>query len=203
MKKLAAVVMMITMATFMVAAMASADDDHGRGFHGQYAMTGPGACLYSLSPFSSILTLPGGNDWIASKLAVGTWTFERKGTGKAEITVYGIAAPQAAFPTGTGDSSALSWEFTYTVAADGTITGELMPGTFLGTYVTGPNAGYGLSYTVDTLSFFGTVSPDHKTLTLNSANEVQTFVVYNSSGAPVKTLYAICNYGRVLVRTGE
>ncbi len=211
MKKLAVVVMMIAMATFMATAMASADDHAWWDIHGKYAMTGPGSCLYSRVPFNPNLTVPTptppspANNWIASKLTVGTWTFERDGTGKAEYTLNGIATSQAAFPTATGDTDAVSFEFTYTVAPDGTITGELKPGTYVDTFVIGPYAGLGLWSTFDKLSFFGTVARDHKTLTLNSASEVQTASVYIGTTPPVyvESLYEICNYGRVLIRVDE
>jgi hypothetical protein len=210
MKKLAIVVMMIAIATFMAAAMASADGHgyHSWGIDGEYAMTGPGSCLYSHSAFDPTKhTLPATADnWIASKLTEGTWTFERDGTGKAQYNLHGIAASQAAFPTATGDTDAISFEFTYTIADDGTITGELVPGTYVDTFVKGPYAGLGLWSTFDQLSFFGRVSTDHKTLTLNSANEVQKadiFKITSGGTVHVGTLYEICNYGRVLIRVSD
>jgi hypothetical protein len=204
MKKLAVVAIMTAIATFMAAAMASADDHHSNDIQGDYAMTGPGSCLYSRVPFNTNLTLPDSNNWIASKLTVGTWTFERDRTGKAQYMLYGIATSQAAFPTATGDSDAVSFEFTYTVTEDGTITGELKPGTYVDTFVKGPFAGLGLWSTFDKLSFFGMVSTDHKTLTLNSASEVQTATVFKgTSTTPLATLYEICNYGRILIRVSD
>ena len=127
MKKLAVVAVMTAIATFMAVPMASAANVKN-AIKGDYATTGPGSCLYSRSPFNANLTLPDSNNWIASKLAVGTWTFEKDGTGNAQFTVYGIATSQPAFPTATGDSSGISFEFTYTIANDGTITGEMTPG---------------------------------------------------------------------------
>ena len=204
MKKLAAVVMMIAIAAFMAAGMASADGHQGWGIDGEYAMTGPGSCLYSRVPFNANHTAPDpNNSWISSKLTVGTWTFERDGTGKAQYTLYGIAGPQApAFPTATGDADAISFDFTYTITDDGKITGELVPGTYVDTFVEGPFAGLGYWSTFDKLSFFGRISTDHKTLMLNSANEVQTATVFLTP-PETRTLYEICNYGRILIRVGE
>jgi hypothetical protein len=206
MKKLGVLVMMIAIATFMAAPMASADGHghHSWGIQGEYAMTGPGSCLYSRVPFNDKhQALDPTNSWIASKLTEGTWTFERHGKGKAQYTLYGIAAPQPAFNNiGVGDSDAVSFEFTYTVMDDGTITGELVPGTYVDTFLTGPSAGNGWWSTFDKLSFFGMVSRDHKTLTLNSANEIQTATIFFSSTSS-RLLYEICNYGRTLIRVDE
>jgi hypothetical protein len=205
MRKLAVIVMMIALATVLPVTMASADDHHHWwGIQGTYATTGPGACLYSLSGFNSDLTVPsGGVSWIASKLAVGTWTFNRNGTGRAQDTVYGIAGPPYSSPT--GDSAEISYDFTYSVAHDGTITVEMLPGTFVGTYATGPNAGKEppRTFIVDKFLSFGKVSTDHKTLTLNSANEVQTFTIYRPDLVNQLLVPAICNYGRVLIRVSE
>jgi hypothetical protein len=210
MRRLAVIVMMIAIATFMAAPMASAGGHghHSWGIQGEYAMTGPGSCLYSRVPFKDNHTAPDpNNSWIASKLTEGTWTFERHGEGRAQYNLHGIAGPQApAFPTATGDTDAISFEFTYTITDDGMITGKLKPGTYLDTFVKGPYAGLGLWSTFDQLSFFGTVSPDHKTLMLNSANEVQTADVFKTTTAGtvhITTLYEICNYGRILIRVDE
>ena len=210
MKKLAVVVMTIAIATFMAAPMASANGHghHSWGIQGEYAMTGPGSCLFSRVPFADNHTAPEpNNSWIASKLTEGTWTFERGGTGKAQYNLHGIAGPQApAFPTATGDTDAISFDFTYTITDDGMITGEMVFGTYLDTFVKGPFAGLGLWGTFDKLSFFGRVSTDHKTLTLNSANEVQRADVFSTIDGVTKhaaTLYEICNYGRILIRVDE
>ena len=207
MKKLAVIVMMIATVTFMAAAMASAGGHghHSWGIQGEYAMTGPGSCLYSRVPFNDNHQAPDpSNSWIAFKLTEGTWTFERHGTGKAQYNLHGIAASQApAFPLATGDTDAISFEFTYTITDDGMITGELVPGTYLDTFVKGPLASSGYWSTFDKLSFFGRVSTDHKTLMLNSANEVQTATIYLGTTTNTRTLYEICNYGRILIRVDE
>jgi len=203
MKKLA-VFVMIPGLVLMALAMASAEDHHKWGIQGEYAGTGPGACLYSLSGFNADLTVPaGGYSWIASKLLAESWTFNHNGTGKAQDTVYGIAGPP--YSTPTGDAAVISYDFTYTVAHDGTIAVEMVPGTFVGTYATGPNAGKDppRSFVVDKLSAFGKVSTDHKTLSLYSANEVQTFTISRPDLGNQLVVPAICNYGRTLIRVDE
>ena len=83
-------------------------------------------------------------------------------------------------------------------------------GSYLATFETGPLTGntftlQGLAYlgtppvlTPQALSFSGKVSTDHKTLTLDSANQIQKVSVSNGV-----TNYQICNVGRVLIRVSE
>jgi hypothetical protein len=194
MKKLAVVVMMIAIATFMAAAMASADDHDGWGIHGQYAMTGAGTCIYAPGGFNANFTPIGPTNWSASNMVQGSWTFKRHGKGTTSGKLFGTAATPFAVPNAT--SIEFAFDFTYTVTDDGTIAVEMVPGTFLATALTGPSAG--LTYTVDIYSFVGMVSPDHKTLTLNNANEVQTLSLSNGT-----TNHAICNIARVLIWLGE
>ncbi len=140
MKKLAVVVMIIALATFM-AAMASADGNHyWRGIHGDYAMTGTGNCLWSPNPFTPIdpptsppedmtdlMTAYRADLTYSGHFSVqGLLVFRVDGTGSAEFTHFGIGAPPVlGAPTGTfGVSASLKFHlaFEYHVNSDGTIT---------------------------------------------------------------------------------
>lgn len=53
-------------------------------------------------------------------------------------------------------------------------------------------------------SLNGMVSSDHKTLTLASENEYRKYDLYSPTGTLLGLkLYAICNYGRVLIRVSD
>jgi hypothetical protein len=205
MKKLASVMMMIAITTFMAVAMTSADGNHHwRGIHGEYAMTGVGTCINSPGGFTQNLTPPsGGLNFSGSNLFTGTWTFERHGHGKVEGLLFGTATSPYLNPNASQFS--IEFEFTYTLTNDGTINATMVDGTFLATGLTGPLAGatftvQGVDYlgTPEALLFSGKVSPDHNTLTLNSANQIQKITVSNGF-----TNYNICNVGRVLIRLDD
>lgn len=221
MKKLAVVVMMIAIAMFMAAGMASADDHNGRGnphwggIHGTYAMTATGNCLWAPGGFNLPPAYPPFISPLAYSshfMAQGTWFFGPNGKGRAEYTQYGISAPPVVgAPSGNlyfAGAASVKWtfDFTYTVQ-DGMITGEIVPpapGEYHAEFLSGPKTG--VKYTVDKFTFFGVVSRDHKTLTLNSGSdrehpenpEVQLFSFSDST-----TCFAICNSGRVLIRVSD
>jgi hypothetical protein len=87
MKKLAVVVMMTAVATFMPAAMASAEHHDWWGIHGEYAMIAAGSCLHSTLGFNTDLTPKTGSVvWGAPVMTEGIWTFEHDGTGVVSLT---------------------------------------------------------------------------------------------------------------------
>ena len=183
-KKLAVIVMMIAVTTFMVAAMVSADDHNGWAIHGEYAVIGTGSCLHSTLGFQNLIPPPGSPVWTPITGSVvwgapimwqGIWTFERDGTAVASLTNNIITLPPGdplgnpPTPPGTRPVQ-FSFPFTYQVTPDGEIT-----------------VAFGQ------MTLIGMVSMDHKTLTLGSANQVQQ----------VPGSQAICNVGCVLIRLGE
>ena len=173
MKKLAIVVMMIAIATFMAAAMASADDHDGWGIHGEYAMIAAGSCLHSTGGFNADLTpVTGSVVWGAPVMTEGIWTFEHNGTGVATLTNHIITLPPGdptGTPVGVSQTVSTAVPFKYQVTPDGEITVQLGP---------------------LPVNMAGMVSMDHKTLTLGSANQIQ-------GGS------AICNVDRVLIQVDE
>ncbi len=184
MKKLAVVVMMIAIATFMAAPMASANDHDWWDIHGKYAMIAAGACLHSTlgfetPPAGSVNTdlVPkfGSLVWGAPVMTQGIWTFEGDGTGVAALTNNILTLPPGnppATPFGAGHTFFPEIHFTYEVTPDGEITVQLGP---------------------LPLNMAGMISMDHKTLTLGSAGQIQ----------PVGGAYAICNVDRVLIRVSD
>jgi hypothetical protein len=230
MKKLALIVMMGVMASFMAAGMTSADDHHWWGIQGTYAMTGVGTCINSPGGFTGLYTPQGqgvlsgvSNNFSGSNLFTGTWTFERHGNGQVQGHLFGTATYP--YPVPNASSIDFSFNFTYSVTQDGTITAVMDEDSYLATFITGPTPGKTFKLkgflppvnppadisqedtaTPDPLSFEGRVSTDHKTITLDSKNQVQRVRVYatpDGTGTPINRNYQICNVGRVLIRVGE
>jgi len=200
MKKIALIVSVAALFIFMTAAMVSADRNRWHGFHGEYAMSGSGNCIYSPGGFSPINT-PLGDSWGAYYTVEGIWNFEPNNKGTFQGKQFGMAPYPYQYPNST--SVEFSFDFKYTVDHDGFITGNMKDGSFLGEYITGPNAGKtpARTYTVDKFSFSGWVSQDHKNITLNSGSELQTFTVFRPD-LPVPdsvTLPGICTNERILI----
>jgi hypothetical protein len=198
MKKLAIIVIIAALSSFISAAVVSADDQDWKGFHGEYAMTSAGFCLYSYSSFTPGTAACNGTTfpltcWNAQLVAEGVWSFGPDGTGSFTGTQFGMAPPPYLGPNVLPVD--LVFDFTYTVKNDGVITVAIVPGTFFGTFLAGSNEGK--RYTVDIFNFFGMVSTDRKTVTLNSANELQH---YTSPDIQALNFYGICNVSRTLIR---
>ncbi len=207
MKKLASVVMMIAIATFM--AVAASADGHHRGYiQGTYAMTGTSNCLWAVAGFDDHLNAIAGKPVFGThNSAQGNWEFWRNGTGHTTYTQFGITPPGPTIPPGTSPNASslkFDFKFTYTVTDDGQITVEMLPGTFQGDFLTGPNANLTpeKTFTIDNLTFVGSVSRDHKTLTLTGENDLTTLRQYQG-GSQVSVCPVICNTGRVLIRVSD
>src|SRR5262249_48385334 len=114
---------------------------------GRYAFTGSSGCLNSItvqggvpvmpSGFNSNLTV-NGPSFINSHSEEGVATFNGDGTGSLTGTTvndsFGNANPAA-------NADTFNYDFTYTVALDLTVTLQLVPGTYAGTFTAGPRTG--------------------------------------------------------------
>jgi hypothetical protein len=191
MKKIAFILIFTALSMFMSVALVSADGKGWRGFHGEYAGTATGSCLYSFLLFEPGFTVPTPStfpppDAFGSTIvAEGSWTFERNGTGSFKGKQFGISFPP--FPGRSANVVDIIFDFAYTIQHDGKITITMEDGTFVGTYEYGPNAD--LTYTVDQLEIAGIILNDKKTISLMSGGaDVQTYTLPGN----VK-LYGICN----------
>jgi hypothetical protein len=182
MKRLALVVMVIA-ATFVTVAMASAQDGWG-AVQGTYGLIAPGSCLHSIGGFKSTQPpfVPNADShvWGATTLALGTVTFKADGTGTVSGTNYIIDFPPGGpnpplFDSPAARQAPFALSFRYDVE-NGAIT------------VTFSN----------NIVAAGSISQDHKTITLVSANQVQPFVVNGTQYGSV-----VCDTGRTLIRMGE
>ncbi len=196
-KKLTVFVMIAAMAMFMTVATASADDNKWKAFHGEYAGSNVVNCLFTPFGFDPDKLTPNGpSNYIYNNAitAQNIWTFNADGTGTAQGRQVGIVFAPNSPAAGWTE---FSWQFTYDITHDGTITTALIPGTYEGRHLTGPSKG--LTFTLDKVSDSGMVSEDHKTITLGAAMaEVMTVTYSNGS-----VLYGICGLTRVLTRVGE
>lgn len=162
---------------------------------GDYAFTGEAACLIAPNGFTNDLTPINDNASQISFSVQGTRTFNGDGTGTVQGRAIVINPPPAAANTApSGSSQDFSYDFTYEIAADGTITTHMVPGTYLGTFLTGTRAGQ--SYTIDHFSLSGVVSKDKRAITLTTATtEVETHTFSNGQVLP-----RICHRARSLIR---
>ncbi len=214
MKRLALLVMIPALAIFMVATMASAEKDGWGAIQGIYAMTGTGNCLWAVAGFDDDLNALAGKPVFSSHFGTqGYWEFWRNGRGHTTYTQFGFTAPGPSLPPLTSPNAAslqFDFDFEYTVTHDGLITVEMLPETFQGNFLTGPNANLDppKTFKIDNGTFVGSVSSDHKTLTLTGENDLTKLGQYqgqNPDGSPkqVSECPVICNSGRVLIRVSE
>lgn len=216
MKKFSLVVIISVLSMSILAAVASAGEREWKGFHGVYAMTGSGSCLFSFKVFIPGFPAPlpdprdpvDPNPWVALVVQEGIWTFERNGSGTFHGKQFGMAPPPYPTPSTIGGPNAtpvdLIFDFDYDVTHGGKITVNVIPETFLGTYLAGPLVGLHY-YLASKMTMFGRISSDHKSLTLTNGDieipaimEVQILTLPNT-----RSLYGICDIGRVLIRVDE
>lgn len=167
---------------------------------GAYAFAGATGCLYAPGSASSgpspgnTTPLPNAGfnsknqplvpdtSFSNSNSVEGIRTFNGDGTGSVKGTETGFSARPTPGPTGypdfspSAESSNFSYQFTYTVNPDGSWTADMVPGTYTGTFVSGPRAGQTYTTTIPELS--GLIGSFGQTLTaehLAPTVEIQIF----------------------------
>ncbi|HEX4557123.1 MAG TPA: hypothetical protein VH249_24245 [Xanthobacteraceae bacterium] len=131
----------------------------------------------------------------------GIRTFNGDGTGTVMGTVVGIAVKPTPGPDGfphfppSASGGDFKFSFTYTVAADGTWTSTMVPGSYSETFSFGPRTGQ--TATVDAIPpQSGMVSRDGKTLiAAHLAPAVETHKYSNGDVTP-----EICHRSRVFIK---
>lgn len=167
---------------------------------GAYAFTGPTGCLYAPGSASSgpspgnTTPLPNAGfnsanqpiepttSFSNSNAVEGIRTFNGDGTGTVKGTEAGSVARPTPGPTGypnfppSAESANFSYQFTYTVNPDGSWTSDMVPGSYTGTFVTGPRTGQTYTTTIPELS--GLIGSFGQTLTASNLTptvEIQIF----------------------------
>jgi hypothetical protein len=125
--------------------------------------------------------------------------FNGDGTGSVRATEVGFVPPPPApgFAGVSAEAATITYSFTYTVNGDGTFTAQLVPGTFVGTFIQGPRSGQ--TYTIDNFHLTGLLTNDNKVLTVaTSQAEVETQTFSNGDVRP-----RVCHRSRILTWIGE
>jgi hypothetical protein len=192
-KKLVLLMTITLIATFMMAATVTADPPGNRSIRGVYAATGSGTCL--IAPLGFTNFVPNGGLYMTMTFTMeGVFTFYGDGTGHIErphapVVIHnsslGVPFPSA------GDSKDSS-DFTYKVEGGGKVTLTQVPGSHSGEFTDGPLKGF--IYHNENRNWWGTVSPDGKTITLNSGFPD---IITSPSSEPEEGL--ICNGSAVLI----
>ena len=204
-KKLAVLVIIIAMASFMVAAMATADDREGRTIHGKYAVTGSNACMAAFFGFDSDLQpnpippdAPPGTPASApfdNQTWEGEYTFKHSGKGAIEVTAHNVGVSP---PFGGGGSLSIHWDFNYTVDPGGKITFTLVPGSYVGQWLTGTLKGQGVFHDISD-SWHGVISPDGNHILVTWGAPL-ILPMLDSQGGNRTGVELICNGSFVLFR---
>ena len=165
-KKLVLLMIITLIATFMVAATVTADPPGNRSIRGVYAATGSGTCLVAPLGFTNFV--PNGGLYMTMTFTMeGVFTFYRGGTGHIERPHVPVVVINSSlgvpFPS-AGDSKDSS-NFTFEVERS-KITLTQVPGSHSGEFTDGPLDGY--TYQNENRNWWGKVSPDGKTIVLNS-----------------------------------
>lgn len=198
MKKLVVVVMMIATGVFMAVTMASASDV-GK-LRGVFGLAATGTCLHDKSPadtpgggftFSGEGTLlkpytakPKSDDhFVSTYMGHGAFWFDGKGNGSFWVEQYCVLPPFTGSPKP---------KVTQALAPSAPLPPDMTHVPF--TYEVD---GYNVTVTIPSnkLTLFGWLSSDHKTMTLQSAMDVQ----YNG----LIGYWQVCTLMRVLNRIGE
>ncbi len=204
-KKVAVFVVAAALTMFISVAAALAFDHEWKRIHGEYSMIATGTCLNAGGGFDpNNNNAPIGAVSMGGNLGTAIWTFNRDKTGKVKGTSYALTFPEPSTalppPSPSSASQEFSFDFKYDITDDGKITVDLVD-LYHGTYITGSLKGY--SVTTDSYHIFGSISADHKTITLASGNQPMTYKVYKPDGSFLTNAYNICNLGRVLIRLDD
>ena len=196
------------------AASAAADDWSTAKLKGAFGFTGSAACLVapgsSTTAMSGLLPGAGFNNFFqpntpatsfSNSFSVeGVRTFSGTGTGTVKGTSVSIAPPPTpsgpfpSFPPDAGSDS-FSYNFTYTVNADGSWTSAMVAGSFTGTFLTGPRTGQ--TYSIDQIPpINGLIEEDGLTLIgAHLTTAVETVTYSNGNVWP-----RVCHRSRVFIK---
>lgn len=202
-RNLAVIAIIIVVAPFIMAVMASAEP-----IKGQYVSTGEGMCILAFLGFKPDLTpsctqTPQGATvcpaMIQSWSAEGVWSFNKDGTGSLTALVHFVTesfqGPSGIVPPSAGVQK-LSMNFHYNVTDEGKITIKSDPGTYTMEWISGPNVKK--LYHIDGWGRKGTVAPGGKIITLNSiVTDVMSFIPPLVDLPP--TAQSTCNGSNVLI----
>jgi hypothetical protein len=219
------VLLLLSMSVMSVSAAwprSAAADDGGFGpnLKGAYGFTGTAACLVAPgsstgannptpgtplpnSGFNAQLQPIDGKSFSHSFDVEGIRTFLGDGTGIVKGTAVTVTVPPTPGPAGSGyptfppaaSTENFSYKFTYTVNGDGSWTSAMAPGSYAGSFASGPRTGQ--TYTVDAIPpISGMISLDGMTLIgAHLTTAVETHSFSNGDVWPM-----VCHRSRVFIK---
>jgi hypothetical protein len=188
---------------FIITAIAMADPPGLRSLRGQYAATGSQTCLLAQCGFLLPNYVPRAASYgfgsINSFSLEGIFKIEPDGTGEASIIKRSINfAPTS--PDITSASAGVvidTWSFTSTVAGDGSYMMKPEKDSYISKWTIGPYVGS--EFTMNGWVFNGNITPDGKTITLNTGVPTVATLSPAIVGPPCPKAQLICNTSLVLI----
>jgi hypothetical protein len=202
-RNLVVIAIIIVVAPFIMAVMASAEP-----ITGQYASTGEGMCIATLFGFKpdstpSCGTTPQGAtvcpSTISSWSGEGVYLFNKDGTGSFTALIQYVnlsyERPSGIVPPSAG-AQKVSAKIHYTVTNERKITITADPGTYTMEWISGPSANK--TFHTNGWARKGTVAPDGKIIIVNSlVTDVMSFTPPYVDIPP--TAQVVCNGSNVLI----
>ena len=203
MRMVKAVIGSSALVMLMLASPAIGEQSRTHTLRGDFAFTGSTVCVNSGANFATtpptpplgfVNLVPIGPSFVNTNSVQGILTFNGDGTGTGVQHFVSLGNPGAA------SVFDVSLQFTYSVAADGTLTIDNGPA--VSNTVAGPNAGQ-QSIITDVPTFIGRLSSDRKSLTFATfAPAVETVTRVVPAPELVTTL-RICHRNRIGIRIGK
>ena len=157
-----------------------------------YAFTGENDSLVSSGGFNSAYQALAGSVYSHTDSVYGTVTFKTNGAGTVESNVLTTG------PSNAGTST-ITYEFTYTITGDGTITMEVIPGSFTQTFTGGPIAGQTSSLISGSFTFTGKYLANENVMILTTPITLPLVIEEYTTSAGVTT-YNIFHRSHVLIK---
>ena len=160
-------------------------------FRGTFSVTGTQTCLNTIGGFNADLT-PNAFSFVGTTSSVGTAVVNGDGTGSETLHDVTVNPP----PVAGASADTVSFNFTYHVAADRTITAQT-DGPITGTVLTGTLAGQ--TFTILSSPSTGGLSEDGRSST-SAPTEAAVETITFSGGL---TLQRICARSSVAIKVEE
>jgi len=170
---------------------------------GDFAVTGSTVCVNSGANFATtpptpplgfVNLVPIGSSFVNTNSVQSILTFNGDGTGSAVQHFASLGNP------GAGSTNDASNPFTYSVAADGTLTIDNGPS--VSNTVLGPNAGQ-QAIVSGVPTFVGRLSSDRKSLTLATFTPAVETITRVVPAPEVVTTLRICHRNRIGIRINK
>jgi hypothetical protein len=203
-KKLVLLMIITVMALFIMAATVTAKPPVPHAIRGQYASTAGGTCFLAVCGFDANNVPLNDMYQTLNYTSEEVYTFEPDGTGNVSWTSSNVIYPTPSTsgpptPVPSAGIDTATWDFTYAVAGDRSVTITEVPDSFTSTWISGPLKG-----TTDTgLNGYkrtGTITQDAKMIILNGG--LPDIITFTNPLCPFPdgSTQMICSYSATLIR---